>query len=311
MFSHPGTGALCAGVASLAEAEGSRSADAAPRWKGAASPGTQRGAASCTAIRSRPSIRWLGIPSYQRPRLAHARCDPQAVSVRRRPRARHRRACELDSSYGTRRFQSGPTALSRADGCAADRPQYTTGRSPSTTGDVLVVGLDTVLDGALWHRPRWSSADNCVVRRLGPSLLEPRLGRPLQLLPDERVLVAGGRGPGGEPRCPDRGVLGRGTRAASVSRTHVNRAAVERLGPTYGQPVTYYARVSSANRTPDGDRAIRRWRHAGAGNGHPGQDRRRAGHGDTTRRRAHARSPRCMAEPNDSRPANRPRRRNP
>jgi Bacterial Ig-like domain (group 3) len=178
------------------------------------------------------------------PRLAHARCDHQAVTL---PDGRvlvtggHASATPLaeaeifDPAGGTF-LATGPLQTRR-----------TQHRSVVlTSGEVLIVGGQG-LDGALASSEVYDAAAGTFTA--GPSLLEARVWPAVALLPDERVLVAGGRGPDGATLATFE-ILVVERRPPPAPTSTALRSNVAKS--TYGQPVTYYARVSSANGAPAG-----------------------------------------------------------
>jgi hypothetical protein len=177
--------------------------------------------------------------------LAHARCDSQAVALldgRVLVTGGHANATPVAE---TEIFDPADGTFSTTGALQTPRTHHRSVLLPS--GDVLVVG-GLGPDGPLASSEVYSAATGTFTD--GPSLLDARLWPAVALLPDERVLVAGGRGPGGAALATAE-ILVVDRRPPPPAHTSTElRSSVAKS--TYGQPVTYYARVSSANGTPDG-----------------------------------------------------------
>ena len=178
-------------------------------------------------------------------RLVHPRCEHQAVALpdgRALVTGGHSKATPLAE---TEIFDPADGSFSLTGALQTPRTHH---RSVVlTTGDVLVVGGEGP-DGPLASSEVYSAATGTFTA--GPSLLEARLWPAIALLPDERVLVAGGRGPDGAALATAEILVVERRPPPPASTSTELRSSVAKS--TYGQPVTYYARVSSATGTPDG-----------------------------------------------------------
>ena len=177
--------------------------------------------------------------------LAHARCDHQAVAL---PDGRvlvtggH---ADMTPLAATEIFDPVDDTFAAAGQLQVARTHHRSVVLPS--GDVLVVGGEGA-EGALAPAEVYSPLTGAFTA--GPSLLEARLWPAVSVLHDGRVLVAGGRGANGRPLATAEILVVERRPAPRVQTSTELRSSV--FTSAYGQPVTYYARVSGAHSVPDG-----------------------------------------------------------